>query len=281
MDRTELHLEIRNALELADELSRFEHDGGNDTVTGNLRALLASLDELERQVGRSHDVALFPELRVVHAVRRSIDVLEDRKDEIRARLRLRFDELVACTRRVVFALERPGEQVPSKPLLGVLPLARAVPQDAHTMMDWMASALCAASAAVASTNRACVAGTVFAASGAGVSATTDYRLGAAKWIPIEVHESIDYAWGASVALAPFVLGYAKRDRLATILQVAAGLSTILVSLFTDYRAVRGITWPRPSRGGPEAQSRRVAGRVPGEVQRPLEGFSSAPTSWNP
>jgi hypothetical protein len=278
MDRTALHLEIRNALELADELSRFEHDDGNDTVTGNLRALLASLDELERQVGRSHDVELFPDARVVHAVRRSIDGLEDRKDEIASARRLRFADLLGVGRRVVFALERPGEDVPSKPLLGVLPLARVVPQRVHTTMDWMASALCAASAAVATTNEACVAGTAFAASGAGVSVTTDYRMSVAKWIPIEVHETIDYAWGASVALAPFVLGYAKRDRLATILQVAAGLGTILVSLFTDYRAVRGVTWPRVSHGGPQA---RRGGRVPGEVQRPLEGFSSAPTGWNP
>jgi hypothetical protein len=281
MDRTALHLEVRNALELADELSRFVHTAGNDTVAGNMRALLASLEELERQIGRKHDVAIMPDSQIVHAVHRSLDVLCDRRDEIDGDLRGRFAQLEAAGRRVCFALERPGEPVPSKALLGVLPVKRIVPQDAHTVIDWLASAACGASAIVARTSTARVAGATLAMAGTGTSMVTDYRLSPVRILPIEVHESIDYAWGASVALAPFVLGYAKRDPIATIIQVAAGIGTILVSLFTDYRAVKGITWPKRSHGGPEAQARHKKGqRVSGEVQRPLEGFSSAPTGWD-
>jgi len=45
--------------------------------------------------------------------------------------------------------------------------------------------------------------------------------------------------------------------------------------------VKGITWPKRSHGGPEAQAQHKKGqRVSGEVQRPLEGFSSAPTGWD-
>ena len=65
---------------------------------------------------------------------------------------------------------------------------------------------------------------------------------------------------------------------------------IVASLFTDYRASKGVTFPMRSKGGPDAidaeipRSQLEAGergpRVP-EVQRPLEGFSSAPSDWQP
>src|SRR5579864_7370357 len=127
MDRTALHLELRNALELADELSRYVHAAGNDTVAGDLRALLTELEELEREVGRAHDVAIPPDAHVLHALVRSAAVLVERQDEVPIVRRARFADLIAALGRVVFALERPGESVPSKPVLGVLPLARVVP----------------------------------------------------------------------------------------------------------------------------------------------------------
>jgi hypothetical protein len=76
----------------------------------------------------------------------------------------------------------------------------------------------------------------------GVSLCTDYRLSAAKLIPIEVHEVIDYAWGAANVALPFVLGYWKRDPLVASLQIGTGLLTIAGSLFTDYRSWRGVRW---------------------------------------
>jgi hypothetical protein len=280
MDRIALHLEIRNALELSDELSRHEHARGDDELAGNLSALRSTLGELERVVGRTHASAAVPSPLLVDAARRSVSFLVLAADGMPAELRPRLGQLVSASDRVVFALERPSELVKSKPLLGTLPLARLIPQDVHSVLDYVSSATCAASAVVASSPIAKTAGAVLAASDAGVSAMTDYRLSAAKVIPIEVHETIDYAWGAMAICAPFVLGYAKKEPLAAMLQIFAGATTILASLVTDYRACRGVTWPIRSKGGPDAAGKRKPGRVEGEVQRPLEGLSGdLPSVW--
>jgi hypothetical protein len=286
MDRTALHLEIRNALSIADELSRHEHALGDDDLAGKLAALRSALDDLERDVGRSHASSAAPDPDVVGAVERSLEALLVRRDGVPSRLARRFRRLLASAERVSLALWQPDAHVPSRPLLGVLPLARAIPQDVHSVMDYAASAACLASALLARTGGARAAGVGLAMAATSVALTTDDRLGAVKRIPIETHETIDYAWGASVALAPFVLGYAKKDPVATILQVAAGVGTILASLFTDYRAWKGLAWPIRSKGGPgislETEGPRSGrgGRVP-DAQRPLEGFSSAPTDWQP
>jgi hypothetical protein len=73
-----------------------------------------------------------------------------------------------------------------------------------------------------------------------VSSLTDYRLSLAKVIPIETHEGIDYAFGVSAIAAPFVLGYRKTAPLVAALHLALGVGTIVASLFTDYRAHRGV-----------------------------------------
>jgi hypothetical protein len=73
-----------------------------------------------------------------------------------------------------------------------------------------------------------------------------------------------------------MLGYVKKDPIASIIQIAAGLGTIALSLFTDYRADRGVTASRRSKGGPSPRRdrlpKKVRNRVP-EIQRPLEGFA--------
>jgi hypothetical protein len=73
----------------------------------------------------------------------------------------------------------------------------------------------------------------------GVSALTDYRLSLAKVIPIETHETLDYAWGAMAVAAPFVLGYWKSSPTVALMHVISGVGTILSSMVTDYRAYRG------------------------------------------
>lgn len=130
--------------------------------------------------------------------------------------------------------------VPSKPLLGRLPLARIVPQDVHSVMDYLDSAGVMAGAVLTSCPKARAASLLIGGAGAGVSSLTDYRLSLAKVIPIEAHEAIDYAFGASAIAAPFVLGYRKTAPLVAALHVAIGAGTILASLFTDYRAYRGV-----------------------------------------
>jgi hypothetical protein len=72
----------------------------------------------------------------------------------------------------------------------------------------------------------------------GTSLLTDYRLSAAKVVPIEAHEAADYVVGLTAIAAPFFGGF--RGRLARWLHVGVGLTQVVASLFTDYRAVRGV-----------------------------------------
>ena len=79
---------------------------------------------------------------------------------------------------------------------------------------------------------------------------TDVRLAPLRVIPIEVHEVIDYVWGATAIATPFIFGYAKKSPLAATLQIVAGASLILGSLLTDYRGYKGVKWGgRPRRRG--------------------------------
>ena len=135
--------------------------------------------------------------------------------------------------------ERPlSKGVPSKSLLG-LPIARLVPQDIHSVMDYVDAAMAGSGALIADDPRAKIASAILAASGAGVSLMTDYRLSAAKVIPIETHEAIDHVWGLTAIALPFALGYWKTEPKVAFVHVMTGLGTIVASLFTDYRGYRG------------------------------------------
>lgn len=124
---------------------------------------------------------------------------------------------------------------PSQPVHG-LPLARVIPQDCHSFMDY-ANGLMAASTAFATDDvRARVAGVLLASSMIGISAVTDYRISVGKLVPVEVHEVTDYVWGITAIAAPFVAGYWRTAPKVAIAHVAAGIGTIIASLVTDYRA---------------------------------------------
>jgi hypothetical protein len=127
---------------------------------------------------------------------------------------------------------------PSKPLLGALPLARLIPQDLHSVMDYANGAATGSGALMAEDRSACLASIVLGAGVVGISAITDYRLSLAKIVPIEVHEIADYAWGAAAIAAPFVLGYWKREPRVALMHVISGAGTILASMFTDYRSAK-------------------------------------------
>jgi hypothetical protein len=138
---------------------------------------------------------------------------------------------------------------PPTKLLGALPLARWIPQDIHSMMDYASGALVASGALMSDDDDAVAKITSLALGGSviGASAITDYRLSIAKILPIKAHEALDYIWGASAIAAPFVLGYWKKSPRAAVLHVVAGASTILSALFTDYRAFRNRTSKAPAR----------------------------------
>jgi hypothetical protein len=129
--------------------------------------------------------------------------------------------------------------MPSRPLLGALPIARVVPQDIHSVMDYAGGLALAIAGNSARAPSARLAGKVLGGAILGTSLMTDYRLSVAKLIPIEVHEALDYLVGAAAIVAPFALGYYRRSRLTALIHIAVGATDILASLFTDYRAVRG------------------------------------------
>jgi hypothetical protein len=270
MDRTALHLEVRNALSVADELSRHEHVLGQDDLAGGLAALRSALADLERDVGRSHADPTTPQPWVVESVERSLEALLIRRHDVPRQLRGRTEELIASAERVSVALWDPEAPVPAKPVMGRLPLARVIPQDVHSVLDYVHSACFAASAMVARTDRARAVGIVLGVGLGGTSLTTDYRLSAAKRLPIETHEKVDYVTGLAAIAAPFLLGYAKKDPLAAMLHIGLGLGTLVTSLLTDYRGDKGVSWPMRSRGGPrldpppEKHGIRVGGAANGD-----------------
>ena len=97
-----------------------------------------------------------------------------------------------------------SQGAPSKPLFGALPLARLIPQDVHSVMDYANGLITGSGAFLTDDPAAKIASIALAASGTSVSAITDYRLSAAKIIPIEQHEVIDPMWGLAAIAAPFV-----------------------------------------------------------------------------
>jgi len=129
---------------------------------------------------------------------------------------------------------------PSRPLLGALPLARVIPQDVHSVMDYLDAGAVMTGAALSDCPRARTASLLLGGAGVGVSSLTDYRISLAKVIPIEAHEAIDYLFGISAIAAPFALGYRKTAPLTAAMHVAIGVGTIVTSLLTDYRAYRGV-----------------------------------------
>lgn len=150
----------------------------------------------------------------------------------------------ALQRTVRRSLSRgPEAGTPAKPLLGVLPIKRFVPQDIHSLLDY-AHSLTLMSVAMGANKPACTAGLALGMAGVGVSLLTDYRLSLRKIIPIEVHEFIDYAWGLAAIASPFVFGYARRAPLSAIVHIAVGVGNIIGSMFTDYRAQVGVKWSK-------------------------------------
>lgn len=127
---------------------------------------------------------------------------------------------------------------PAEPLLRVLPIKRWIPQDVHSMMDYLGGLTVAGGYFTADTDEAWWSSIALGASVIGVSLMTDYRMSIIKAIPIRAHETLDYIWGASCIAAPFLLGYWKRSPITAMTHVVVGASTILASLFTDYRSYK-------------------------------------------
>src|SRR4051812_35881100 len=84
--------------------------------------------------------------------------------------------------------------MPARSLAG-LPLARVIPQDVHSILDYANALASVVASMVATSTEGCVSSAVLGGSLCAASLMSDYRLAAARLIPIEAHEVLDYAWG--------------------------------------------------------------------------------------
>lgn len=235
---------VREAITTSDELSREAHDARLEPIAQRLDALRTALLRIDQAIGGPRTKLRYvPRVADVH---RLVTELEAIAHLVSPEMRVRFDELMLAARTLpeelggFLASLGESRELPSEPLFGVLPLARVMPQDVHSITDYLHAAGCLATVFAADSVEAKVSGAMLGASIGGVSALTDYRLSAAKVIPIEVHEGLDHGWGLAAIAAPFVLGYYKKDPGVAALHCLFGAATILTSLFTDYRAARGV-----------------------------------------
>jgi hypothetical protein len=232
---------IRMAIGEADELSRRAHAEHHDAVAQVLDGLRTTFVHIDEAMGGGRLAGP-----MVPDVKRMLDELDGFVDRVGPELREAYTVSMAKFRTLASALEADlasvseSLEIPSRPLFGVLPLSREIPQDVHSMLDYASAGICLGTALAAESTAAKFTGAALGASGVCVSALTDHRLSAAKVIPIEAHEAIDHLWGAAAIAAPFALGYWKKDPAVAAVHVLTGASMILTSLFTDYRAARGV-----------------------------------------
>jgi len=134
-------------------------------------------------------------------------------------------------------------RLPSKPLLGKLPLARRVPQDVHSALELASAAVLLGAAYFTPSRRAKVVMTGLGLSALAVASTTHVRLSVARLLPVEAHEVFDYAWGLAAVAAPLAIGRGRRNRavrVASALTAAIGVAHLAVTAITDYRTRRGL-----------------------------------------
>lgn len=163
-----------------------------------------------------------------------------------------------------------NRRIPARPLLGFLPLARVIPQDVHSVLDYTGGLSVLGGALFdPGVKRSALArglGIGLGASAVGVSLFTDYRLSLFKLVPIEVHEAIDYTWSLANILSPFVLGTWKKAPILSIIQVSVGATNLIGSLLTDYRAARGPSQPGI---GAQPEPQGQTGHIPVRVNEPV------------
>lgn len=231
MHHTQMHQELGRLRSIVDELRR-------DTPFGAVGDRI--LNEVTQ--GLDNFARLVADPRVAGQAREQLKLVLHRLEafgqHVTPELHDRVQSLLGNA-RIAVAQIAPSLEIPSRPLLGVLPLARVIPQDVHSVFDYTNGLAVAAPVFFADTPQARFASIALGGSIFAVSALTDYRLSLAKVLPIEVHEALDFIWGAAVIASPFVLGYHKKDPLAAVIQIMVGATTILTSLFTDYRAAKG------------------------------------------
>jgi hypothetical protein len=130
--------------------------------------------------------------------------------------------------------------VVSRPLAGVLPLRRWLPQDAHSLLDIAAGVAIALAGQLSGDRMARRVGLLLGSKLVGTTLLTDSRVTLSRLVPIELHELVDYGCGLAALAAPFVGGYARRVPGAAAVHVLVGATILAGSLVTDYRCRSGM-----------------------------------------
>jgi hypothetical protein len=242
---------IREAITTSDDLSRRTHDARLEPISQRLDALRTALVRIDEAIGGpSTKLRYVPRAADVHRLVAELSAVEHL---VSPEMRADFDELLAVARTL------PDDLGGFLASLDVRPIARVVPQDVHSVTDYVYGAACLASAFVADSAEAKISGALLGASIGGIAAITDHRLSAAPLlrgrlgrsviISSEVHEALDRGWGLAAIAAPFVLGYYKKEPAVAALHCLLGAGSILTSLLTDYRSAGSIV------RGPDAARR--------------------------
>lgn len=234
MEQAEIQRDVRSAISITYELLRHLHVQNKEHVAQALGELETELLRIEAKLGGDRADEVSAEV-LQPAIAQLEGLIEDTGPIVGDQIKALLKSVERITKELTAS-----RKIPSRPLLGVLPLRRVIPQDVHSVADYASALTAGAGAVVGESTEAKIASAALAAAGLGTSACTDYRLSVAKLIPIEAHEVIDYVWGATAIAAPFALGYYKKDPVVAALHIFAGASTILASLFTDYRAAVGV-----------------------------------------
>ena len=231
----DINYDIDGARTATDNFARHQHAEPVALAIDELRGVLWQIDdELPDGTTLSN---------LIMSLEGAIAKFSDVVDTVVPELRERAHSLLVSVRGIQGSLAAKlplSAEIPSKPLFGVLPLKRVVPQDVHSVLDYAGGLGCVAGAFLADSVEGKAASAGLAATVIGVSLMTDYRLSAVKVVPIEAHEVADYVFGIGCIALPFALGYYKKDPLVAAVHVVTGASTILASLFTDYRAAKGV-----------------------------------------
>lgn len=223
---------VQKAISAVDNLQNKSQDP-LDPLTNVLASVRKLLVRLDAEID-----AKGPTVAVAIELDRAIEEVQGLAAKLPPELRERTDELIGRSRMLAREFA-PSLEIPSRPLLGFLPVTRAVPQDVHSILDYLHGFTMVGSAFFAVKPSARFVGVGLGASLVTVSALTDYRLSLRNLIPVETHEVFDYVWGGAAIALPFALGYAKKRPLLAALQVALGVRSIALALMTDYRAAKG------------------------------------------
>lgn len=233
MAQSEIQQSIQRARAAIEAWQREGPAGTAGPVGENLEQVRHLLGEIDREI-----LQYGPPIALAHQFRHAVDKLRESVRDLLPELPDRAKELFVSLRQIESRLF-PSLEIESVPLLGVLPLARWIPTDVHSVMDYTNGLMTASAAWFAQSYEARFASVVLGASIVSISSMTDYRLSLANVIPIEVHEALDYVWGAACIAMPFVLGYYEKNPITSFIHIVTGVTTILASLFTDYRAAKG------------------------------------------